>query len=217
MLKGGFFGEIEHMIKAIIFDLGDVVLKGRSENIYKDVIKHFTKTVGTDSDVFELAIKKHRDSLKKGRTSFIDLSKILNERLRLQLDIDVFIKKWSQCYLEISVLNEDLFGLIKKLKNGYKIGMISNIYDLTAEIDKKRGIFKFFDPCILSCEVGLSKPEKEIYELALKRLKFNAVDCVFIDNKLENLEEPKKLGFQVIHFQNNSQLFKELMALGVKA
>lgn len=83
------------------------------------------------------------------------------------------------------------------------------------EVDRERGILDIFDPCILSCEVGLQKPGKEIFKLALERANLKPEECVFIDNKEENLIDPKELGFYVILFENNKKTLEELNKLGV--
>jgi putative hydrolase of the HAD superfamily len=110
-------------------------------------------------------------------------------------------------------LNINLQSLDRKISEN---GLISNIYDLTVKTDRKRGLFDIFKPCILSCEVGLEKPQKEIYELALRELRVDAMNCVFTDNKPEYLKIPKELGFHVIHFQNNTQFIRELKKIGIK-
>jgi putative hydrolase of the HAD superfamily len=94
--------------------------------------------------------------------------------------------------------------------------MISNIYDLMAKLDRERGILDVFDPCILSCEVGLQKPNKDIFELALKEANLNANECVFIDNRERHLINPEELGFETILFENNTQTIDKLIGLGVQ-
>ena len=204
------------MIKAILFDFGDVLLKSKFKHtLIEDVTKKFTETLVIDCGTFEKIQKKYHQSLKIGKISFSDFSKELKEELNLKISIHKIIEIWNKCYLETSILNQSLFDIVKKLKKHYKVGLISNIYNLTVKTDRKRGLLDIFEPCILSCEVGLEKPQKEIYELALKKLNINSMNCVFIDNNFKYLEVPKEIGFNVIHFQNNMQLIKDLKKIGV--
>ena len=205
------------MIKAILFDLGDVLLKSKFKGmLIEDVTKEVAKTLGVSYDTFKTIQKEYHQDLKIGRILFSDFSKTLKEKLNLQISTDKIIKVWDKCYLKISIPNKSLFSVVRKLKKHYEVGLISNIYDLTVKTDRKRGLFNIFEPCIFSCEVGLGKPQKEIYELALRELKVDATSCVFIDNKPEYLEIPKELGFYVIHFQNNTQFIGDLEKIGVK-
>jgi len=58
---------------------------------------------------------------------------------------------------------------------------------------------KNFDGLLISGEDKLIKPDLAIYQLAIKRFDLNPKECVFIDDKFENIEAAKKLSFNVIH------------------
>ena len=61
---------------------------------------------------------------------------------------------------------------------------------------------KNFDGLLISGEDKLIKPDLAIYQLAIKRFNLVPQDCVFIDDKLENVEAAKKLNFNIIHLIN---------------
>ena len=56
-----------------------------------------------------------------------------------------------------------------------------------------------FDGMLISGEDKLLKPDPEIYQLAIKRFNLDPSNCVFIDDKIANVEAAKKLGFNIIH------------------
>ena len=58
---------------------------------------------------------------------------------------------------------------------------------------------KNFDGLLISGEDKLIKPDLAIYQLAIKRFDLDPIKCVFIDDRLENIEAAKKLSFNVIH------------------
>jgi putative hydrolase of the HAD superfamily len=66
-----------------------------------------------------------------------------------------------------------------------------------------------------SCNVGLRKPGEAIYRLALDVVRRPPVECIFIDDRPENLVAPQKLGIRTIHFQNAAQLRADLARNGV--
>jgi len=76
----------------------------------------------------------------------------------------------------------------------------------------RRNFLVFFS----SCYVHSRKPEPTIFKVALEVTQRKAERCVFIDDRPLNLESPKKLGFNTIHFQNPNQLKSDLGKLGVE-
>ena len=61
----------------------------------------------------------------------------------------------------------------------------------------------------------LKKPDPAIYKLLLERYQLKAADCVFIDDRADNVEAAVALGFEGIHFSNHKQLQKELLKLKI--
>ena len=114
-------------------------------------------------------------------------------------------------------MNKYVEKIVIVLKNsGYKLGIISNILKPHTKYSKAKRWFKNFSPVILSCEVGLKKPDKRIYKLMLEKLRLNANECIYIDDRVKFLETAKKLGMKTILFQNANQLRKELINNGIR-
>ena len=76
-------------------------------------------------------------------------------------------------------------------------------------------LYKRFDEVVVSCEVGMRKPNPKMYKLVLKRLKISPKQALFIDNQEWNTKPAKRLGEKVILYKDNKQLFKELDKLGI--
>ncbi len=66
-----------------------------------------------------------------------------------------------------------------------------------------------------SCYVGLRKPDEALYRLALEVTQRPAEQCLLIDDRPLNLENPQKLGMQTVHYQNPAQLRAELERHGI--
>ncbi len=66
-----------------------------------------------------------------------------------------------------------------------------------------------------SCYVGLRKPDEALYRLALEVTQRSAEQCLLIDDRPLNLENPHKLGMQTVHYQNPAQLRAELERNGI--
>jgi putative hydrolase of the HAD superfamily len=98
----------------------------------------------------------------------------------------------------------------------YFMGTINNesreLNDYRIEKFGMRKIFRIF---ISSCFVGLRKPERDIYRLALEITQIPAEECCFIDDRALNLECAAKLGMHTIEMVNLKQLHDDLAKLEV--
>jgi putative hydrolase of the HAD superfamily len=73
-----------------------------------------------------------------------------------------------------------------------------------------------FQAFFSSCYLNARKPEEPIYRIALEVSQRAPEKSVFIDDRSLNLENPRRLGMQVVHFQNAKQLRADLQALGIE-
>ncbi len=101
--------------------------------------------------------------------------------------------------------------------NKYLIGSINNepleLNQYRIEtFDLRRNFVVFFS----SCYVRARKPEDVIFRIALEVTQRPAEQCVFIDDRSLNLESPRRLGMNVIHYQNAQQLRVDLQNYGVE-
>ena len=88
-------------------------------------------------------------------------------------------------------------------KNDYECYVLSNWSAETFEgMIEDYPFLKDFDGLLISGEDKLIKPDLAIYKLAIKRFNLVPQKCVFIDDKLENVQAAKKLNFNIIHLIN---------------
>jgi putative hydrolase of the HAD superfamily len=67
-----------------------------------------------------------------------------------------------------------------------------------------------------SCYVGIQKPDVRIFQMALRVMQRSADECIFVDDRVENVEGARKAGMNGIHFQNVAQFSAELKNLGMQ-
>ena len=95
--------------------------------------------------------------------------------------------------------------------------MLSNTNKLHFEhVKKKFPVTKLFTHSILSYELGHRKPNRPIFKIALKKSKFKAHECIFIDDKKENIMVAKKLGMHAVQFVSTTKLITDLKNHGVR-
>jgi len=199
-------------VKAVIFDVGGVLLMNRIEEILQKV----AESLGIDAAGFREFQLGYHSRMQKGSMSVAEFAKIIGDKYGLGMAAEEIVKVWKRSYLDVMDVNEGAMGIVKKLKqSGYKTGLVSNVPDLHAQINRERDLFKPFDACILSCEVGLVKPEKKIFEMAADKLGLGPKECVYIDDRGKYLGVPRGMGFVVFQFRGSEQLAAELKGIGV--
>lgn len=115
-------------------------------------------------------------------------------------------------------VNYDVIAIIDELREkGYVLGLLSNapsafIRDLLRQYDLE----KYFDHIVVSSEVGLIKPEPEIFQHTLRRMNSIAGETIFIDDSEKNVRAGESLGIQGIVFVSADELSVTLKRLGVQ-
>jgi epoxide hydrolase-like predicted phosphatase len=203
---------VEKMIKAIIFDIGGVMA---SENNLKDHYEPLCKALKIDKKEFFRLRDKYVSKSACGKISGKEMIKKFAKELNINYGF--LLKNWIKYKIKSIRKNIKLEKIIKRLKkNGYRIASLSNVLDIHYELCNKKHIYDVFDFNIVSFKEGISKPDKRIYKLLLKKLKMKGKEVVFIDDYQICLDGAKKLGITTILFKNNKQLAKDLKKFGVK-
>ncbi|MGY8988606.1 MAG: HAD family hydrolase, partial [Flavobacteriales bacterium] len=182
-------------IKAIIFDLGSVIL-----NInYQNTINAFSK-LGVKNAASFYSKKVQTNLFNQIETGNITAKKFLME-LQKETDnasINQVSEAWNAMLLD---LPENRLTLIQSLKKKYSIYLLSNTNSIHIDAFKKKiGNIKWvkfcnlFDKIYLSHEVGLRKPNAAIFEYILGDQNLKAQEVFFIDDSPEHIEGANKLG-----------------------
>lgn len=101
--------------------------------------------------------------------------------------------------------------LVKTLRSyGYRIAVLSNVQKHQAKIVRDKGLYLYFDPLVLSCEIGVEKPKIEAFQILLQRLTAAPQECILIDDSLENIQAAQQIGIHGILFQSYESLQAEL-------
>ena len=94
--------------------------------------------------------------------------------------------------------------LVRRLKShGYCVYYLSNIPQDVLDLLRDRGVLDGFDGGVASCEVHINKPDPKIYKALLDKYSLKAAECVFIDDRLENVQAAFALGFAGIQMKDS--------------
>jgi epoxide hydrolase-like predicted phosphatase len=195
------------MIKGIFFDVGGVLLTHDIETFYLAL----SKKLGVDYESFMMIHHKHKKKLLLGKMTAREFSVKAERRFKTEMHYPL----WKNIYLKATPPNKKVLRIIKKLKGRFILGIISNSMEDCDLINSDRGTYNGFKPVILSSRCGMAKPDKKIFELALKKSKLKANECVFIDDREAFLKTPRKMGFTTILCMDARQLERELKKIGV--
>lgn len=197
------------MIKAIIFDLGNVILTNGTSL----ALKKFEQDLRID-------INKLKQVFKEGIGKDYRLNRISEgefwERAQTQLGFKVSTSKLKEQWFSAYVPIKGIFELLTALKKGYKLAILSdNIKERVTFLNDRYNINSYFDISIYSCDIGIAKPNLKFYQEAVKRLKVNPEECLYIDDKEKNLVPAKELGMNSLLFESLEKLKKDFQRLGI--
>ena len=186
------------MIKAILFDFFDVF---RSD-AYKAWLA--TNKIPHEGNYFDASYQQDIGTITNEQF-FERLSELQGRPItRDELDADAWV-------------DEAMIALAEQLRDKYKTALISNAPSARIrELLRQHDLERLFDEIIVSSEVSMVKPSKEIFHLTLKRLGVKKSEAVFIDDNKGHTDAARALGIRSIQFISAAQARQALADLGVR-
>jgi HAD superfamily hydrolase (TIGR01509 family) len=208
------------LVKAIIFDFGGTLDTNgiHWSEFFWDVYKKFNVNVSKEDyekayvegeNDFTTLSARHKD----GRSStfkggFMDVLKqqLSNQFKHLHLSDSKLIEKMADyCYNAVTPNLRNAKETLASLKRDFRLGLISNFYGNMTSVCKEFGIDKFLDVVIDSAVAGITKPNPEIFKLAMKDLNLNAADCMMVgDSYSRDIAPAKSVGFATVWLRGRS-------------
>lgn len=176
-------------MKAVIFDLGSVLVNYDGEATLTDI----SKLAGISLE----ALSAHNQSIEHafgtGQLSGQDYYALLDQTFGLSASYEAFVTVLCR-YQE---RNEPALALARELQSRQEVivGIISNTNEVHASwLHANLPEFDQFSSVILSNEVGLLKPDPAIYQLALAQLGVPPEHALFVDDVAENVKGGTAVG-----------------------
>lgn len=195
-------------VKAVLFDLGNVVLDWDPLQLYRTIFDSDDEAQRFVSDICTLEWHTEHD---RGVT-FAENAKPLIER---HPEYEAEIRAWRTRWLDMFtgyVPGMDAL-LAEVLASDTPTFALSN---LSAEVWQETAdafpLLHQFEDVIVSGAEGLIKPDPRIYELTLQRLNLPAEDIIFTDDRLDNIQAAQAFGMKTHHFQGSHGLREALIA-----
>jgi len=110
-------------------------------------------------------------------------------------------------------IDTGLLDTIRSLRPQYKVGLISNAWSGLRAYITRNGFADIFDHMVISAEVGMMKPEPQIYYHALEQFGVTPQESVFLDDFQENITGAQAIGINAIHFTDPQQALQQLKSM----
>lgn len=182
-------------IKAIIFDFGGVILNIDYNRTKQEFLKLGIKNIDNfysqkkQTNIFNL--------IEKGKITEKDFLKQIKKQTK-DSTLNQIICAWNSMLLD---LPKERLNLIASLKKKYQIYLLSNTNVIHIEYltkilsqDSWKEFYNLFDKIYFSYEIGMRKPDFEIFEYVLRKEKLTSREVLFIDDSPQHIEAAKKLG-----------------------
>ena len=193
-----------NMLKNIVFDIGNVILKF-------DPLNYLLKEFDSIDDInflYEKVFKsKEWTDLDRGIITNKEGAERLSTRENIPFEeVLKILENWPKTAL---IPIESTLEFIKHLKNSgrYKLYLLSNFpKEGFSYVEKNHAFIKYFDGKIISSDYLQLKPEREIYESLLNEFKLIGEETVFIDDRKENIDGAQALGISGIWYRDSNDL-----------
>lgn len=199
-------------MKAIVFDLGGVLIDWNPRHLYRKIIKDEGKMEWFLDNICTGKWNAEQDAGKPFAVATAERVAMFPE-----------YKEWIEAYYGrwIETISGDIPGtveILKRLKEmgKYKIYALSNwSHESYPLMEERYDFLKLFDGKVISGYEKIMKPDPEIYRRLLDRFSLEGDEAVFIDDSLPNILGAQKVGLHTIHFTSPEDLEKKLRMMQI--
>jgi putative hydrolase of the HAD superfamily len=199
-------------VKGLIVDFGGVL----TTNVFQS-FKQFAEQEGLDRDAIKRAFKEDREALALLRR--LETGDLTAEEFEPQFAARIGVREDR-----IEGLVERLFagvgpedrmlGAVKTAhESGVKTGLISNSWGGSGIHYDGTPLDELFDAVVISGDVGMHKPQPEIFQLGAERIGVPPEECVFVDDLRENCAGAEAVGMTAILHRGPDSTLPELEKL----
>jgi len=181
-----------------LFDLGGVFFDWDPNHFYKKIFKNKEER---EYFLNKICNDKWNIQQDKGRLIEVAENELILKYPNYEKEIKMYYKNHRKMFRGIFNKSIEILTILKRQK--YECYVLSNwSWETFQNLDNEYPFLKLFDDILISGKEKMIKPDKEIYLLAIKRFNLEPKNTIFIDDKIENINAAKYLGFNTIHLDN---------------
>jgi len=196
-------------IKAVIFDWGGVMIDDPGPGL----MRYCAERLNVSVDDFVNSFNKFLEDFQTNAVSEDTFWELMSNDLNIEKPTEVSL--WKEAFSAVYQPREEMFLLADSLQTkGCKTALLSNteIPAMDFFVEQR---YNCFGVQVFSCKEGIRKPDKEIYEITIKKLNCTSGQAMFIDDKPQMIEGAKNAGLNAILFASIEQVKKELEKYGL--
>ena len=188
-------------IKNIILDMGNVLLSYEPRIPLDLFVKSEEAKEIIRKELFEGPEWIEKDL---GNITDMEMYEIVKARIPEKYHGELLkcVQDWDVCMEPIEGAKE---FCDKAREKGYKLYVLSNASERFYKYFSRLVSLDYFDGSVVSCDVHMIKPDPGIYKYLLEKYGLNPGECLFIDDREENIAGAIALGMQGYLFKNNYQ------------
>lgn len=188
------------ILKIICFDLGSTLEDETNAHLARsmEMAKLLTQRgyVISPDEIFIAQKRMARDGMNGSISCSLGYLGVSNDDIAICREK----VKWNS---NLCTINEGVGQLLERLRTAnYRIVLIANQSKPVEDRLRKYGILDYFDMEIISCEVGVEKPDKAIFELVYKRFESNNEFWMIGDRVDNDIVPAKELGWKTIRIKS---------------
>jgi HAD superfamily hydrolase (TIGR01509 family) len=201
-------------IKAMIFDLGNVVIKFDPNILDAEYRKYCKAREG--AFVEYLLDSDNINKYMEGKLSSSRFYSKTKRMFRMDIKYGEFYGIWNAMFTSYPEMEE----IIRKLKENYpqiKLILLSNTNEVHYNFVKEEyKVLDLFDGHLLSHEFGKQKPHPEIYKEAMRMAGTIPRDTFYTDDREDLIEAARIMGIKAYQFTGHEGLIKQLSKFGIE-
>lgn len=196
----------------VVFDIGDVLLRWEPERYVRESFPALPTATVVDA-VFRssewLALDQGTIERDEAEAAFVQ---------RSGLSVDTVTALLDGMPGSLQPIAAMLALAQRQRQQGRAVYLLSNMPRYVAlELQQRHAFLRNFTGALYSYEVRLLKPNAGIYAALLERYALSAADCVFIDDKPENLAAARQCGFATLHMDAPTEATAQSVAQQLEA
>jgi putative hydrolase of the HAD superfamily len=186
----------------------------------QDSFVAFAEVMGIElQDLVRVALKAYTDeedplvvAFEKGKLGEAEFSIHFAQRLAQETGVEVDPERLVQRLFGAMRLEEGMFDAVVAVKaSGRRTALLSNSWGVSSY--PRERLAEVMDVIVISGEVGMRKPDREIFDHTVAELELEAASCVFVDDHPGHLKAAQDVGLTTVLHRSPAQTIEELEKL----
>jgi putative hydrolase of the HAD superfamily len=198
-------------IEVVFLDLGNVLVFHDDDVLFRRLSQYG----GAPPEVIRKHLLALWDPCNRGTLAGDELRRAISQAsgATTMMDVETFFQVWT-CYFRI---HQEVLPIVETLLSRTRVALISNTNQMQWDFLRPQlPVLERFSALVLSYELGLAKPDPEIFHAALRRVGSPPPEaCVFFDDVLAFVQVARTLGIQAEVFADAANFRGQLARLGL--